>query len=317
MSLLRSVRTISHADGDGPVDWDTVAEAAVQATRPGDLELSPAERAGYLADVKDARVAVQETSKLDFEVPDTFEIQNRHHWIRSNVETFQRIMAPLADRQEKPVPGAALVVNTGTMTAALAFLGRNVLGQYDPLLLADEPEHSLYFVHPNIEHVAHELDVNRDRFRRWIVFHEVTHAAEFGAAPWLADHLEKAVLNGIDALSHGRLDREAFREMDATMTAVEGYAELLMDAAFDRESADLRHKLDERRSQAGPIGAFLRRLLGLEIKRRQYERGKAFFDGVRAERGVEAAGFVWERPENLPTWEELDNPNQWIDRVDP
>jgi len=37
------------------------------------------------------------------------------------------------------------------------------------------------------------------------------------------------------------------------MTAVEGYAEVLMDRAFDGEYADLRRKLDERRGGGGPV----------------------------------------------------------------
>ena len=317
MNILQSLRTISTAEGDGPVDWKAVTQAAIEATDPGSLELSSTERQGYRTDVREARTAVEKTAAIDFSLPTTIEIQNRHHWIEANVETFQRIMEPLAERHRTPIPGVAVKMNTASMTAALAFLGRNVLGQYDPVLLADEAEHSLYFVHPNINRVADELDVDKDRFRRWIAFHEVTHAAEFAAAPWLPDVLEENVLEGIDALAAGRIDREAFRSLDATMTAVEGYAELLMDEAFDRESADLRNKLDERRRRAGPVGHLLRRLLGLEIKRRQYERGKAFFESIVASRDIATAGVVWTSPDCLPTWEEFDDPDAWLSRVNP
>jgi uncharacterized protein (DUF2342 family) len=51
------------------------------------------------------------------------------------------------------------------------------------------------------------------------------------------------------------------------------------------------------------------------MKRRQYERGKAFFDAVADERGVSGAAVVWEAPENLPSDEELDEPGQWLARV--
>jgi uncharacterized protein (DUF2342 family) len=216
------------------------------------------------------------------------------------------------------------IANTGTMAFALGFLARNVLGQYDPLLLADEPdaEHGLYFVHPNIVAVAASLDVDYPRFRRWIAFHEVTHAAEFGAAPWLPEYLESRVERGVEGLTAeeltlGGLDTEAFGELQAAMTAVEGYAEVLMDRAFDDEYADLRRKLDERRGGGGPIRQLAQRLLGLGMKRRQYERGAAFFRHVADARGIEAAGVVWERPENLPTRTELDDPEAWLVRVDP
>jgi len=228
------------------------------------------------------------------------------------------------------------IANTGSMAFTLGFLAHNVLGQYDPLLLADEPEadHGLYFVHPNIVAVAASLDVEYPRFRRWIAFHEVTHAAEFGAAPWLSEYLESRVERGIEGFTGDRersasggltagglpvdaLDTEPFAELQAAMTAVEGYAEVLMDRAFDGEYADLRRKLDERRGGGGPIQRLARRLLGLGLKRRQYEQGAAFFREVADARGIEAAGAVWERPENLPTRAELDDPAAWLVRVDP
>jgi uncharacterized protein (DUF2342 family) len=314
MGLFRSVQAVTGASGTGPVDWTAVAEAAKASTEPGSIALSEAERNGYADDVREARGRIREVAAIDFDVPDAVEIQNRHHWIDANIDTFQRVMAPLGE-QVGLIPGLARMVNTGTMSIALGFLGNNVLGQYDPLLLAENDAHALYFVHPNISKVATMLDVPEPRFRRWIAFHEVSHAAEFGAAPWLADRLEADLEQAVDALGEGSLDREALGSLDTTMTAVEGYAELVMDRAFDGEYADLRRKLDERRQGRGPISMLVRRLLGLGMKRRQYERGKQFFETVADERGVEGASAVWERPENLPTDTELDDPGAWLDRV--
>ena len=317
MNLYRSIRTVSQASGTGPIDWTAVGTAAKDATDPGTLSLSTAEQTGYATDVRDARERVRSVASIEFDLPDEIQIQNRHHWIDANVSTFRRVMEPLAERGPMVIPDVARVVNTGSMTFALSFLAKHVLGQYDPLLLAEGDDHALYFVHPNIRRVASELDVDYPRFRRWIAFHEVTHAAEFGAAPWLTAHLETRLEAGIDAFTRGSLDRVAFRELDAAMTAVEGYAELLMDEAFDDEYEDLRQKLEERRRGGGPVAYLVRRLLGLGLKRRQYERGKAFFETVVDRRGMAGASAVWERPENLPRPEELDYPGRWIDRVDP
>ncbi|WP_144797355.1 zinc-dependent metalloprotease [Halorubrum depositum] len=382
MDILRSLRAVSEASGTGVVDWDRAAAAAKASTDPGSVALTPGEREGYAADVRDARTRLGEVAGIAFDVPDEIEVQNRHHWIDASVDTFRNVMAPIEaaatgqteasgapdgpatggdwtsegplDRVREPFgggqgsasgaggsgeidvfggPGGPIaafsrdvsrVANTGTMAFALGFLARNVLGQYDPLLLADEPdaEHGLYFVHPNIVRVAASLDVDYPRFRRWIAFHEVTHAAEFGAAPWLPEYLESRVERGVEGLTAGEmtiggLDTEAFAELQAAMTAVEGYAEVLMDRAFDDEYADLRRKLDERRGGGGPIRQLAQRLLGLGMKRRQYERGAAFFRHVADARGIEAAGAVWERPENLPTASELDDPEAWLVRVNP
>ena len=314
MGLYHSVRAVAGATGDGPIDWQAVAEAAKESTDPGDLTLSASEQEGYTTDVRDARDRVRVVSELDFDLPDTVEIQNRHHWIDANVATFERVMAPI-EQQAEYIPGVARVVNTGSMAFALSFLGNNVLGQYDPLLLADNDDHALYFVRPNIQRVAGQLGVEGDRFRRWIAFHEVTHAAEFGAAPWLSAHMEETMEETIEKLSSGELDRSSLGELDTTMTAVEGYAELLMDRAFDDEYDDLRRKVDQRRKGRGPVAKLVRRFLGLGMKRQQSERGKAFFDEVADLRGVAAAGRVWDSPETLPTEDEIETPRLWVQRV--
>ncbi|RAW46965.1 hypothetical protein DQW50_00835 [Halorubrum sp. 48-1-W] len=319
MDILRSLRAVAEASGTGVVDWENAGEAAKASTVPGALDLTPADRRGYATDVRDARDRLREVAGVDFAVPETIEVQNRHHWIDANLETFRNVMKPIEATATPAMPGLSRVVNTGSMAFALGFLARNVLGQYDPLLLADEPtaDHGLYFVHPNVVSVAADLDVAYPRFRRWIAFHEVTHAAEFGTAPWLSGYLESRVERGIDGVSASGLDPDAFVELQTAMTAVEGYAELLMDRAFDDEYADLRRKIDERRGGGGPMTRIARRLLGLGLKRRQYERGAAFFERVANERGLAAASAVWERPEHLPTDGEIDDPMAWLTRVDP
>jgi uncharacterized protein (DUF2342 family) len=57
-------------------------------------------------------------------------------------------------------------------------------------------------------------------------------------------------------------------------------------------------------------------MLGLGLKRRQYERGAAFFHEVTDTRGLDTAAKVWERPENLPTGAELDEPRRWLARIE-
>ncbi len=317
MDLLRSVSAVAGARGDGVIDWVAVADAAKAGTDPGDLALSPGERKGFADDVADARDRLRAVGGVEFDLPDRIEIQNRHHWIDANVATFERVMEPLERLgPTTALPGFSRVANTGTMAAMLAYLSRNVLGQYDPLLLADGDDHALYFLRPNIRRVADELDVDYDRFRRWIAFHEVAHAAEFGSAPWLSGYLERRMEAGVEAVAAGGVDREAFRELDTAMTAVEGYAELLMDRAFDDDYTDLRRKLDERRRGGGPVRELVRTLLGLRLKRRQYERGAAFFEAVADARGVEFAARAWDQPVNLPSTAELDDPARWIARVE-
>ncbi|MCF2165310.1 MULTISPECIES: zinc-dependent metalloprotease [Halobacterium] len=315
MSIFESARAVVSADGGGAIDWDSVADAATSATPPGDLALGEDTADAYAADVRDARARIRSVSGLSFDVPETVALHTRHHWVDANVATFRRAFEPM-NQQPSRLPGVARTLNTATTAGALAFIARNVLGQYDPLLLADASDaHALYFVHPNIVAVADSLGVQFPRFRRWIAFHEVTHAAEFGAAGWLSDYLETRLRTGVGALADGTIDTAAFEELQVAMTAVEGYAELLMDEAFDGEYDDLRRKLDARRGQRSPLGAVATRLLGLHRKREQYERGREFFAYVAGERGLAGASRVWDDPEYLPTDDELDVPPRWLARV--
>ncbi|MFB9806219.1 zinc-dependent metalloprotease [Haladaptatus pallidirubidus] len=64
-----------------------------------------------------------------------------------------------------------------------------------------------------------------------------------------------------------------------------------------------------------PLSKLVRRMLGLGMKRRQYERGKEFFEYVVSVEGVETATRVWDGPENLPSDDELDHPEQWLARI--
>ncbi|MFB6120555.1 MAG: zinc-dependent metalloprotease [Halobacteriaceae archaeon] len=317
MGLYEGLRTVAGAGGTGAIDWDAAVDAAKAATDPGDVSLSAAEKAAYADDVVAARDALRMATNTDFDVPDTIQVQSRHHWIDANAATFRRVLAPLDERPSR-FPNAMRRVNTGTMAASLGYLARNVLGQYDPLLLSEGGDgRDLYFVHPNIESAAANLDVDGDRFRRWIAFHEVAHVAEFEMAPWLSNYLAERMQAGLDDLGTGELDFESgpLGELDAAMTVVEGYAELLMDRAFDDEAADLRAKLDERREGGGPLTRLFRRALGIGLKRRQYERGRAFFDAVVDDGGMAAARTVWESPETVPTSAELDEPARWLARV--
>ena len=315
MTFLRSLGAVASASGDGPIDWDAVTVAATAAVPPGSIELDADERAAFADDVRAAHRGIESASGLDFDVPSPIEVQSRHHWIEANVSTFERVLAPIED-QSTVFPGVANRVNTATMATVLSVLGRYVLGQYDPVLFGDE-EPRLYFVLPNLRTAADTLEVDEGRFRRWIAFHEVAHAAEFEAAPWLVPHVEDRVERAVSALAEGDLDTGAIRDVDVTMTAVEGYAEFLMDRAFDDRADDLREKLDARRRSGGPLVILVRKLLGLGIKRRQYERGKAFFDAVSEARGDRAAAAVWREESALPTEREIDEPRRWIARVDP
>ena len=102
------------------------------------------------------------------------------------------------------------------------------------------------------------------------------------------------------------------------MSVIEGHAEHVMDAAsrqLDTGYARLRERLEARRASQGGLGEVILRLLGMELKLRQYTVGKAFCDTVVSEAGIEGLNRVWRAPESLPTLAELEQPGGWLDRV--
>jgi putative hydrolase len=103
------------------------------------------------------------------------------------------------------------------------------------------------------------------------------------------------------------------------MAMVEGHAEHVMDAAGAPvlpNVATLREAMNRRRRDRSPTFKLLERLLGLDLKLRQYEDGRRFCDGVVQRGGIDALNRAWTSPERLPTLAELDDPAGWIRRTE-
>jgi putative hydrolase len=104
------------------------------------------------------------------------------------------------------------------------------------------------------------------------------------------------------------------------MAVVEGYSEHVMDAiaavAIEGHE-ELRAALDRRRRSRSAPERLVERLLGLDLKLRQYEQGKRFCDAVAAEAGMDGLNRVWASQAALPTAAELERPADWLARVGP
>ena len=99
-------------------------------------------------------------------------------------------------------------------------------------------------------------------------------------------------------------ERDTLDRMQAVMAVIEGHAEHVMDSVAPDlvpSLPRLRASLDRRRRSQSGLARLVGRLLGLELKLRQYEQGKAFCDAVVAKGGVEALHHVFSSPEALPT----------------
>jgi putative hydrolase len=106
--------------------------------------------------------------------------------------------------------------------------------------------------------------------------------------------------------------------MQATMSLIEGHAEHTMDAVGAEllpSLPRLRAAMTRRRESRGLPWRVLERLLGLELKLRQYEVGRRFCDAVVQAGGPEALAVAWRSPAELPTTRELAEPALWLQRV--
>jgi putative hydrolase len=121
------------------------------------------------------------------------------------------------------------------------------------------------------------------------------------------------------ALVQSHEQRGIMRRLQATMAVVEGYSEHVMDAVGAEALPGYEHMreaMDRRRQSRSAPHRILERLLGLDLKMRQYVIGKKFCDAVVESHGIEVLNRVWQAPELLPSLGELDRPADWVARVE-
>jgi putative hydrolase len=120
------------------------------------------------------------------------------------------------------------------------------------------------------------------------------------------------------ALVQSREQRNLMNRVQAAMAVVEGYSEHVMDAVGARvlpAYAGLREAMEARRRSRSAPERVLQRLLGLDVKMRQYELGKRFCDAVVERHGLARLNRAWHAASELPTLAELERPDAWAARV--
>lgn len=237
----------------------------------------------------------------------------------------------------------------------LGYVAQRVLGQYDLLVPEDSSaaiaDDAVYYVGPNVLALEKRFAFRPRDFRLWIALHELTHRAQFTGVPWLRDYFMSlvadlvggvepdprrmlgAVVRAVDEMRQGRnpIDeggvvslfaspeqRETLARVQALMSLLEGHGNAVMNrlgADLVDGQARMARVLSARRNARGAT-ALLHRLLGLELKMKQYELGEAFVNAVEREAGLHAIDPAWQGPEMLPTVEELSDPLTWLARVD-
>jgi putative hydrolase len=125
--------------------------------------------------------------------------------------------------------------------------------------------------------------------------------------------------DGLATVMVGPEKRETLDRVQAFMAVLEGYAEHVMDAVGADVLDDLpalRSALQRRRRDRSGLLKLLERLIGMDLKMRQYEQGKAFCDAVVARAGIEGLNRVWIAPAAMPSVAELDDAAGWLARTE-
>jgi len=323
------------------VDWTEVRNAA--RARLGE----PATHNTSLAAAQKryrAMAARLEKPLLDFvgglpaavELP-RFAAVDREGWLDLNLNILRRVIDPVLEQGRVPNSLIVQVGRTGIdryVGFMLGFLGRRVLGQFDPQLLGAEPlaDDGLYLVETNVEEWAQKAELPGEDLRRWLILHEMTHAWQFAAHPWLRAHMEQSLRVLLESTSKkaapaariaafaGVLPAQwkVMRQMQGTMSLVEGYSNLVMNElgakllpGFER----LEEAYRARSKSKSILELLIWKLSGLDLKLQQYRRGEAFAKAVYDAHGMKALNLAWEGPETMPRIEELANPEAWYRRV--
>jgi coenzyme F420 biosynthesis associated uncharacterized protein len=214
------------------------------------------------------------------------------------------------------------------------------------------PAGRLTLVAPNILMVERELGVNPHDFRRWVCLHEETHRVQFTSVSWLRGYVQRQMtefllasdldpativsrlraaadavagaVRGdgsgdslIEAIQTPR-QRAVLERLTCVMTLVEGHGDYVMDAVGPQvvpSVAEIRARFNARRASTGRIEQAIRRILGIDLKLKQYEQGSRFVRSVVREAGMATFNQVWTSPETLPTAGELATPRRWLERV--
>ncbi|WP_166850721.1 zinc-dependent metalloprotease [Isoptericola sp. BMS4] len=282
------------------LDWTAAAQLAGRLARPG-LTAPRAELADLVDGLRSAAgTAVEHVLTTTRMTPGAgrapedlgdVHVVDRATWARANLTSMRTMTEPVA-RSLAPeavtTSSAARLAGAAEVGALLALLSGRVLGQFDPYGTACG---RLLLVAPNILTTERALDLRPRDFRLWVCLHEQTHALQFAAAPWLADHLGARVGDLLQDVATGSVrmvkaplrdklavagrtvlravrgelvtpldellsaaQRQELAEITAVMALLEGHADVMMDAVGRRvvpTVRTIRARFEKRRSGEG------------------------------------------------------------------
>ena len=345
---------------DGPVDWELAKRIASRVAGEEPLSRS------YLGDSLHRdfseftplaeELVGAETGLTSSEGSARAQVIDREGWIDANIRSFRRLLRPVLTESSDsdPTSGIARKIAAAELGAALGWMSRRVLGQYDLLLAEDEDRDEqdfVYYVGPNILAIEKKFAFDPKQFRLWLALHELTHRSQFTGVPWLRPRFLELVnqmldevepdpdrvkqglqdfvqmkRNGKDPLADGGVaqlfaserQKELLDSVGGMMSLVEGHGDVTMSRAATGHvpHAQRFHRvMQERRNSATGVSRLMQKLMGLEAKLAQYQAGEDFIAAIESQRGDRAVDLIWQDQDHLPSMAEIRNPTAWMERV--
>lgn len=280
-------------------------------------------------------------------------VVSREDWVRTNTNSFAALLRPIEDALGRTPDGASISGKAmgAQLGAVLGFMSKRVLGQYELVLPTGDDDFgdTMLFVGANVLAMERQHQFKPSSFRFWVALHECAHRAQFTGVPWMRSYFLSLVheLVSTNAREKGRMTRiaseirasidagedplgdhgivgllaspdqkEVIGKVQALMSLLEGHGHVVMDRVGAREIVDVNRMsnvLKARRKD--PKSAAIMKLIGIEMKMRQYEDGAKFIAEVERLASWDALASAWESPEALPTLDEIGNARAWLDRM--
>jgi putative hydrolase len=236
----------------------------------------------------------------------------------------------------------------GQAGQALGALARDVVGSSDVgLPLAPEGVGAL--LPAGVKAFGEGLEVAEDEVRLYLALREAAHQRLFAHVPWLRAYLLGAVedyargikvdLSGIEdkvadldvsnpaalqeALSGGLLptpedtpqQKAALSRLETALALVEGWVDTVVNSVADGrlpDSAKLAEAVRRRRASGGPAEATFATLVGLQLRPRKLREAGALWRALGEARGNEGRDALWAHPDLLPTADDLEDPDAFV-----
>jgi putative hydrolase len=212
------------------------------------------------------------------------------------------------------------------------------------------PEGTAALLPSGVTRFGEGLSVDISEVRLFLALREAAHHRLFGHVPWLRQHLLGAVeayaagitvdVNRLrDALPdldmsnpeealRGALSGEgmlrpedtpqqkaALARLETALALVEGWvATVVAAAAASRlvHSAALAEAIRRRRASGGPAERTFATLVGLELRPRMLREATDLWTGVTLARGADGRDALWAHPDLLPTSDDLEDPDAFL-----